>query len=337
MVSTSPLKDKKLNIVFRWDAGKKFGNGHFMRCMVLGGELINRGHTVTVLSRQVPHKFKLMLFEIGIIVKIIRNDGNGLTELSELNKIKNIDWLIIDHYHVQASWETDARKFTLHIMVIDDLANRQHDCDLLLDQNIPNKLHKQYDYLVPAHCIKAIGWEYLLARPSFYVQNNQAQSGTLVFLGGGDKSIELSKLIKKLLNHSELHPIKVLVTSEYFPLDHWKSIIGEYGTVHCDLVDPAALYGSAALALVRCGFVSYELALLGISTVNIYSTSVQTEVARSLEFHGVGVALSELNLNNDSALHEALNRAVALNLLALNRKLIYGANAVAELLEKTNE
>jgi spore coat polysaccharide biosynthesis predicted glycosyltransferase SpsG len=120
-------------------------------------------------------------------------------------------------------------------------------------------------------------------------------------------------------------------------LDHWKSIIAECGTVHCDLVDPAALYGSAALALVRCGFVSYELALLGISTVNIYSTSVQTEVARSLEFHGVGVALSELNLNNDSALYNALKRGVALNLLGLNGSLVYGATAVAELLEKIHE
>ena len=51
-------------------------------------------------------------------------------------------------------------------MVIDDLADRPHDCDLLLDQNLGHAA-ADYDGLVPERCTRLVGPRYALLRPEF--------------------------------------------------------------------------------------------------------------------------------------------------------------------------
>jgi UDP-2,4-diacetamido-2,4,6-trideoxy-beta-L-altropyranose hydrolase len=327
----------RLHFVFRMDAGNAFGNGHFMRCLVLTTELRKRGHLVTVLSRQIPDHLQYSLTNLGIRAFYISLDSDGLTELSEINKLNRIDWLVIDHYGIDAIWENQARRFVSRVMVIDDLANRQHNCDILLDQNIPNCLQKEYTKLIPEHCVQAIGLSYLLARPSFYNRIVKARSGTLVFLGGGDHSQALLRLLNQLLKLTFYHPLRVLVSSDYLPLDRWQSMVGECGQVHCDLADPTSLYRSVEIAVVRCGFVSYELALLGIPAIQIHATSIQAEVAVHLESNGMGVALDELHLPNSVILNAALQKVSSISPAPLNEHLTPGASVVAEILEQNYE
>jgi UDP-2,4-diacetamido-2,4,6-trideoxy-beta-L-altropyranose hydrolase len=328
---------KSLNFVFRLDAGKKVGNGHFMRCLVLSTELIKRGHLVAALIREIPSHLQALLTGLGITTYSISLNSDGLSELSNINEKKRIDWLVIDHYGIETQWESEARRFASRIMVIDDLANRQHNCDLLLDQNIPNHLQKGYTDLVPKGCVIALGWTYLLARPSFYLRCEMPRSGTLVFLGGGDHSQALSSLLDQLLSKTEYHPLRVLVSSDYLPLAHWQNMVGARGQVHCDLVNPVSLYLSAALAVVRCGFVSYELALLGIPAIQIHSSAVQAEVALELEHYSMGVALKDSQLPSSELLQTALQKASSMIVKPLNEKLSPGALPVAELLERIHE
>lgn len=337
MSKLSTSISKPLKFVFRWDAGKRIGNGHYMRCMVLSTELMLRGHSVAVLTLQVPLALQAFLDEMGVVVQIIDPDSDGLEELYALNIANRIDWLVIDHYEIDIRWERMARKMTSRIMVIDDLANRPHDCDLLLDQNIPNSLQKGYGELVPEPCVLAIGWEHLLARSSFFTQKVQERSGTLIFLGGGDHSHVLSALLDQLIAHTQYHPLKVLVTSDYLPLAHWESMVADCGQVFCDVLEPVALYSSAKLAVVRCGFISYELALLGIPSVYIYTTAIQAAVALELERFDRGVAIQELHLSDSASLNEAMQRASMLNPQPLNEKFNSGAQVVADLLEHIHE
>ncbi len=328
---------RPLHCVFRLDAGSPVGNGHLMRSMVLGGELLDRGHQVRLLANQLPTSLQAMLIEKGIAVQIIAHQSNGLNEMARINEERPVDWLVIDHYGIDVDWEKSARRFAAHTMVIDDLANRQHDCDLLLDQNVTNRLQDQYDDLLPRQCFKAIGWSYLLARPAFYVRGMCERAGTLVFLGGGDHSSALEGLIQALLPQTELHPLKILVSSHYLPVTHWKNLVGDCGQVYCDLSDPAPLYRSARLALVRCGFVSYELALIGVPTVHIYSSEVQEEVAHSLAYLGAGVAICEEHLNGVENLSDAMNRVSVMKPLPVNEQLSPGAIKVAQILENLHE
>ena len=330
------LKDP-LHFVFRLDAGSPVGNGHLVRSMVLGMELLGRGHQVKLLSNQLPPALQVKLREKGIAVQIISHQSDGLKEIACIHEERPVDWLVIDHYGIDFHWEKAARRFAAHIMVIDDLANRQHDCDLLLDQNVTNRLQDQYDNLLPRQCVKAIGWSYLLARPAFYVQEMCERAGTLVFLGGGDHSSALEGLIQALLAQTELHPLKILVSSHYLPGIHWQNLIGDCGQVYCDLSDPAPLYRSAKLALVRCGFVSYELALIGVPTVHIYSSEVQEEVARSLAHLATGVDICEEHLTDVEEISDAMNRVSVMEPVPVNEQLSPGALKVAHFLENFHE
>ncbi len=326
-----------MQFVFRLDAGSPVGNGHLMRSMVLGLELLERGHQVQILSYQLPSALQAMLTDKGITVQIIPQQSDGLKEIACIQEERPVDWLIIDHYDIDIHWEKKARRFAANIMVIDDLANRQHDCDLLLDQNLTNRLQDQYDDLLPRQCVKAIGWTYLLARPAFYAREICERSGTLVFLGGGDHSSALEVLIQALLAQTELHPLKILVSSHYLPGSHWQNLVGDCGQVYCDLSDPAPLYRSAKLALVRCGFVSYELALIGVPTAHIYSSEVQEEVARSLAHAGTGVAICEDDLTDIKKLSDAMNRVSVMEPVPVNEQLSPGALKVVHILENLHE
>jgi UDP-2,4-diacetamido-2,4,6-trideoxy-beta-L-altropyranose hydrolase len=102
------------------------------------------------------------------------------------------DWLIVDHYGLDSAWERTLRGHAGKLLVIDDLANRQHDCDLLLDQNYSIGASARYRKLVPEGAALALGPRYALLRRE-YLQHRKAlraREGTvrrvLIFFGGSD-------------------------------------------------------------------------------------------------------------------------------------------------------
>ena len=129
-----------MNIVFRTDASINIGTGHVMRCLTLADELRQKGTDINFICREEP----------GNLISYIENRGYKVHQLpgeidieTDRRLTKEIlskyetkpDGLIIDHYDIDISWEYPLRKYAKRLMVIDDLANREHDCDLLLDQN----------------------------------------------------------------------------------------------------------------------------------------------------------------------------------------------------------
>ena len=77
-------------------------------------------------------------------------------------------------------------------MFIDDLADRPHDCDLLLDQNFYFNAATRYEGLVQPSCTKLLGPEYVLLRPEFLEANKglKARTGEVrrifIYFGGAD-------------------------------------------------------------------------------------------------------------------------------------------------------
>ena len=89
-----------------------------------------------------------------------------------IEKIKALDqkpdWLVVDHYALDEQWEKRLRPFVQNIFVIDDLADRAHDCDLLLDQNLHQGLEQRYRGLLSPACTTLLGPKYALLRPVSY-------------------------------------------------------------------------------------------------------------------------------------------------------------------------
>src|SRR5699024_4468933 len=80
---------------------------------------------------------------------------------------KKIDWLIIDHYTIDSKWEEQVAKYVKRIFVIDDLANRKHNCHVLLDQNYYTYMKERYNQLVPISTKLLLGPTFCLLRPEF--------------------------------------------------------------------------------------------------------------------------------------------------------------------------
>jgi len=122
------------------------------------------------------------------------------------------DWLVVDHYGLSREWETSLRPHVGRILVIDDLADRPHDCDLLLDQNLQRDPERRYQHLVPAHCRTLFGPEYALLRSEFHEarSNLRSRDGQVrriqIFFGGTDADNHTGKALQamRLLGRPEI-------------------------------------------------------------------------------------------------------------------------------------
>ena len=113
--------------------------------------------------------------------------------------------LVVDHYGLDSRWEKKLRSHVNYIMVIDDLANRPHDCDFLLDQNLYENMNERYRGLVSEHCRLFLGPEYALIRKEFREAKKKMKPRTgevkriLIFMGGTDPTNETTKALKAVM------------------------------------------------------------------------------------------------------------------------------------------
>jgi UDP-2,4-diacetamido-2,4,6-trideoxy-beta-L-altropyranose hydrolase len=235
-----------MNIAIRVDASFQIGNGHVMRCLALAHELHRKGAQVLFVCREHPGHLCETITSIGFKVfrlgfylhsnsdERLKNsryekrqdllthsgwlgvdqDVDVRQTMEALQESSSWDWLIVDHYALDAHWESSMRRVAKKIMVIDDLADRVHDCDLLLDQNYFKKPDKRYEGLLPEYCETLLGPKYALVRPEF----RQARRFTrvrgngiarvLVYFGGNDPD-NLSKMALEALDMPELRYLLV--------------------------------------------------------------------------------------------------------------------------------
>ena len=322
-----------MRVVFRFDADEQLGHGHLMRSSVLARALCARGHQVELISRPLP--LGLLTHLDGVLCHAMASDTQGLDMLAQLARHQSVDWLVVDHYGLDSAWQSQARAHASRILVIDDLANRAHDCDALLDQNIANSLQSAYGPLLPQGCPQWLGLAHLLARPGFYEPQPVPRQGLLVFLGGGNHRLALGRLLHHLAAGGA-ESLQVLATSAYGPLPALAPSLALSGGIefHLDLHDTAPLCRRVEGAVVRCGFMAYELALVGTPMVIIHATPIQKEVALALQADGHGIALAEAHMEDAQMLAQALARMRSLQPIPLNLTHRSGAKRVTRLMEE---
>jgi UDP-2,4-diacetamido-2,4,6-trideoxy-beta-L-altropyranose hydrolase len=200
-----------MRVAFRVDASEKIGTGHFVRCLALADMLKQKGLGTRFVCGSLPAHFCEILEERGHELALL----NVPTESHERESLgyagwlgvspsqdaeetlghladKTWDWLVVDHYALDARWETRLRQAIPNILVIDDLANREHDCDILLDQNRLADGYSAYSKLVPAGCRLLLGPRYALLRDAFKAWHDTVAprcgdaKRIFVFFGGVD-------------------------------------------------------------------------------------------------------------------------------------------------------
>jgi len=216
--------------------------------------------------------------------------------------------LVVDNYAIDHKWESFLRPYVNKILIIDDLANRTHDCDLLLDQNYYHDLEHRYDGLLPQTCRKLLGPEYALLRPEFHQAKKTLRKRDgkirriLVFFGGSDPTNETKKALEaiKQLNRPEIAVDVVVGTANSYQ-EEIKQICSEMPntTYHCQVENMAELMAAADLAIGAGGATTWERLYLELPTIAIAVAENQVE---TLEALGEAEMVWYLGKNNEMPL-----------------------------------
>jgi len=201
------------------------------------------------------------------------------------------DWLVVDHYALDSHWENALRTSVGRIMVIDDLADRRHDCDLLLDQNLVAEMQTRYDGKVPASCTKLLGPEYALLQPIYAELHDRIppKKGPIrrifIFFGGADSENITGRTLAAFLdlNRQDIEVDVVIAGSSTHAQSIRQQIAGKANIhLHTDLPTLAPLMAKSDLAIGAGGATSWERLCLGLYTVVITLAKHQCPVAMEL-------------------------------------------------------
>jgi len=307
-----------MKVVIRADASHRIGTGHLMRCLTLADMLRENGAVVSFICREhagnlcdlveekgyAVHRLPYAEPEVGIgsneylqWLAVSQEEDARQTQAIVQREREKPTWLIVDHYALYEKWEKAMRPHTERIMVIDDLANRHHNCDLLLDQNLYEDLHTRYDDLLPPGCQKLLGPTYALLRPEFRQarQSLRKRDGSvkrlLIFFGGVDPTNETAKALEavQLLNRPEII-VDVVVGAANSHTDLLKKQCADLTnvTVHGQVKNMAELMANADLAIGASGTTTWERCCLGLPTLVI--AIAENQVAIAQESHRFGIA-----------------------------------------------
>jgi len=235
------------------DASTSIGSGHIMRCMTIAKNLIKHNCQVTFLMSDLP----------GNLIEHVISQG-----FSHCSAYKEADLYIIDRYDIGIEEEKQIRKFAKSIMVIDDLANRPHDCDLLLDQNLCHHYETRYDHLVPKHCKKLLGPQNLIIRDEFLESRRHRSfdklERLLLFMGGSDPTNETLKVLEALTNLSYQH-VDVVVGNGNVYHEEIERICAQRGySFHKQINYIARLMNQADFSLGTGGGAMWERCIVGL-------------------------------------------------------------------------
>ncbi len=278
-----------MRVLFRTDASSKIGTGHVMRCLSLAQELKQKQCEVSFISRLHDGNLNAYIrsqgFEcIDLRRKTIDSENEyekwlGLSQLEDAEEFLKLSplggILIVDHYGLDQTWETKLRPYFEKIVVIDDLANRKHECDLLIDQNLQPALHKKYPQLVSASAQLCLGPLYALLRPEFAVarkkmtENKVGLERVLIFFGGNDASNESLKALKACLKISSIKKIDLVLGVINFNKNELLEFSKSYPQVeiHENVKQMSVLMLKADLAFGAGGVTTWERACLGLPCI----------------------------------------------------------------------
>ncbi|MBJ6802454.1 UDP-2,4-diacetamido-2,4,6-trideoxy-beta-L-altropyranose hydrolase [Geomonas propionica] len=301
-------QNKSVNVVFRADSSVDIGAGHVMRCLTLAAALRAKGCAVSFISRELPGNICANVEAAGYPMFRLPADANPSPEVpfaldvhadieltAEILRQERADWLVIDHYGVDATWEAALRPLVGHIMVIDDVANRSHNCDLLLDQNLYEDMETRYDGLVPEKCAKFLGPRYALLRDEF-VQARRSlrdRDGSvkriLITFGGGDASNETGKALEawRLVGREDV-AVDVVVGGGNPHREHLKQLCAQLPNVsfHCNVNNMAQMMSEADLAIGAGGSTTWERCFLGLPSITLIVAENQAETTKAVARRG---------------------------------------------------
>ncbi len=298
----SERQPRRPNILFRADGGAAIGSGHLRRCLSLAERLRDWGHYCQFVSRASDHSFNGLVSDAGFDLIELPAADAGSQERDAEQTLAAVggtffDVVIVDHYGLDQIWEKAVRGVTERLAVIDDLADRNHYCDLLID--VAPGDHARYDGLVPAECRQLLGPTYALLRPEFaqFRQARTERSGAvgriLISFGGVDPD-DLTgtaiAAIRAVLPKVAIDAVLTGLSPHRRALED-RAARDPHLLVHVDAANMAELMQAADLAIGAGGSTSWERACMGLPSIVTVIAANQRTTADALERLGCAVAV----------------------------------------------
>ena len=354
-----------MRVVVRADASLQIGTGHVMRCLTLATGLADRGAQVDFICR--AHE--------GNLIALIEQRGFGVITLpfatgadkasldqpahahwlgcdwqtdaqQSLDAISGmVDWIIVDHYALDHRWETAMRPKCARIMCIDDLADRSHDCDLLLDQSL-GRCSQDYVQLVPEPAKLLLGPKYALLRPEFAQWRNASLARRetpqlrhiLVTMGG----VDVDNVTGRVLTALQGSDIATLdkITVVLGPHAPWREQVIRQAAdmpiptqVLTGVDNMAELMTSCDLAIGAGGSTTWERCALGVPTIQIELALNQKFISSSIQAAGVALItnIDEFKHEISALLNDVSTSNILKNLSARSADVADGSGVEATL------
>ncbi len=310
-----------------------------MRCAALAERLRQRGIAVRFVCRSLEGSLEALLRERGHDVTMLpapqaatsaAADGDyaawlGVPESVDAGETAAAlagmrpDWLVVDHYALDAAWERAMRDFAGRIIVVDDLAGRPHDCDALLDQNFSLEGERRHSATVPGRCRLMIGPRHALLRPEFAQLRRARRARTGVrrifaFFGGTDPSDMTGRTLEALScgEFGDLE-LQIVIGANY----------GQRGTLearakarprtrlHRASASVAALMAESDLAFGAGGGTTWERMCVGLPTILVSVAENQASACRDLAAAGLARYLGSDREASVEILRDALRVSIA--------------------------
>jgi UDP-2,4-diacetamido-2,4,6-trideoxy-beta-L-altropyranose hydrolase len=334
-----------MDVVFRVDASLLIGSGHVMRCLTLADELkkqgnntifitrTHNGHLDNIIEARNHDKISLPLPSkryqarrddtvhapwLGIPWYIdAKQTGHAIGGL-------NPDWLVVDHYGIDARWHLALRDKVRRIFVIDDLADREFDTDILLNQTY-NYGENNYKGLISAKCETLLGNQYALLRQEFAALRSRAINKRkhsddikhiLVSLGGMDID-NITETVLASLNRVrwDRRPVIDVVLNSKAPNLKRVAQIAEDSPltvkVSTDVEDMAERMLRADLAVGAGGATSWERCCMGLPTLMMVLAENQSATANSLQRIGAAILVGQTKNNVESEIVDVIDNILS--------------------------
>ena len=306
-----------MKVIFRVDASLQMGTGHVTRCLTLAQVLKENGADVKFICRKhegnlidkirsngfVVHELELFR-EADVDTSLVHSYWLGTTQQQDANdcidilKAEELDWLIVDHYALDEQWQKRLKPYYKKLMVIDDLADRKHQCDILLDQTF-GRQQEDYSALTPKGCNLLLGSQYALLRPEFakwriYSLKRRKKSKfnqILINVGGVDFENFTEFFLNALNGMPQMNgkSVMVIMGSKSPHINRIKvlsEILSFKVEVLVDVGNMAEILANTDLVFGALGVSTWERCLLGVPSVVISTAKNQEFTAKIL--HDLG-------------------------------------------------
>lgn len=325
-----------MQVAFRTDASLQIGTGHVIRCLTLADALREQGAQSTFVCRtHAGHLLSVIQQRGHEAIALAPADGpstapigpahaqwlgtDWATDAEQTRQAMGnevVDWLVVDHYALDHHWENALRSQTRRILVIDDLADRPHDCDVLLDQNLGRQAKDYSDLLKPA-TPTLIGPQYALLRPEFAQWReyslkrrvNPQLKHLLITMGGVDQGNATGQVLDALKT-CDL-PIDLCITVVMGQHAPWLAQIqAQAETMRCPtqvlagVNNMAQLMADSDLCIGAAGGSAWERCAVGLPTVVLVLAANQHGGAMALQAQGAALLAADI--------HQLINQLMAL-------------------------